>query len=80
MACSSLSFGTLEGTAHPPTNKIRANFTFHVPVLLLQAVPYSFSIATVKRYIWKRSDDVIFHYRILDPARLAPFPQLGMDS
>lgn len=45
-----------------------------------QAVPYSFSIATIKRYIWKRSDDVIFHYRVLDPARLAPFPQLGSEN
>jgi hypothetical protein len=44
-------------------------------------VPYSLSIATVKKFIWRRSDDVIFHYRILDPARLAPFPTFaGPDS
>jgi hypothetical protein len=41
-------------------------------------VPYSFSIATVKRFIWKRGDDVVFHYRILDANRLAPFPALGV--
>jgi hypothetical protein len=40
----------------------------------LQAVPYSMSLATIKKFIWKRSDDVVFHYRTLDPARLAPFP------
>lgn len=49
-------------------------------LLLLQAVPYTFSIATVKRYIWKRSDDVIFNYRILDPSRLAPFPPIGTET
>eukprot|EP00775_Hariotina_reticulata_P005150 gene5150-5390_t len=43
------------------------------------AVPYCLSIATVKKYFWKRSDDVIFHYRILDPARLAPLPMFGPD-
>jgi WD repeat-containing protein 48 len=47
---------------------------------VLQAVPYSLSIATVKKYIWKRSDDVIFNYRVLDPARLAPLPTFGPDS
>jgi hypothetical protein len=40
----------------------------------LQAVPYSLSLATIKKFIWKRSDDVVFHYKALDPARLAPFP------
>ena len=40
----------------------------------MQAVPYSMSLATIKKFIWKRSDDVVFHYRTLDPARLAPFP------
>jgi hypothetical protein len=42
--------------------------------LCLQAVPYSLSLATIKKFIWKRSHDVVFHYKALDPARLAPFP------
>lgn len=42
------------------------------------AVPYSMSLATIKKFIWKRSDDVVFHYRTLDPARLAPFPNFQL--
>lgn len=35
------------------------------------------SIATIKKFIWKRSDDVLFHYRVLDPSRPAAFPTFG---
>ncbi len=42
----------------------------------LQAVPYDMSIAAVKKFIWRKTEDVLFHYRILDPASPAPFPQL----
>ncbi|KAF8066279.1 wdr48 [Scenedesmus sp. PABB004] len=41
------------------------------------AVPYTMSIATVKKFIWKRSDDVLFVFRVADRDRLAPFPALG---
>jgi hypothetical protein len=32
------------------------------------------SVASVQKFLWKRSDDVVFHYRVLDPARPAPLP------
>lgn len=38
------------------------------------------SIAAVKKYIWKRSDDVLFHYRMLDTVNPAPLPEIGPDS
>ncbi|GFR51816.1 hypothetical protein Agub_g14276 [Astrephomene gubernaculifera] len=41
------------------------------------AVPYEMSLATVKKYIWKKSDDLVFHYRIRDPTRPAPPPALS---
>jgi hypothetical protein len=75
-----LAHSTLQHALCWHTDRLAAHCNPHAPVLLLQAVPYSFSIATVKRYIWKRSDDVIFHYRILDAARVAPFPQLGIEA
>ena len=39
-----------------------------------KAVPYAMSVASVQKFLWKRSDDVVFHYRVLDPARPAPLP------
>jgi hypothetical protein len=30
----------------------------------LQAVPYDMSLASIKKYIWRRSDDPTFQYRV----------------
>lgn len=50
------------------------------PVLELMccgyAVPYNLTLAAVKKFIWRRSDDVIVHYRIQDPLRPAPMPTI----
>ncbi len=40
----------------------------------LQAVPYEMSLASVKKYIWRKSDDLVFHFRVLDPQRPQPLP------
>jgi hypothetical protein len=45
-----------------------------------QAVPCDLSVAAVKKLIWRRSDDVLFIYRVLDPANPAPLPKLGPES
>lgn len=75
LSCSVLAHFTLPSFTPPPhTTPLPTPYSKQYQS---QAVPYTFSIASVKRFIWKRSDDVIFHYRILDPARLAPFPNLG---
>lgn len=39
------------------------------------AAPYELSLASVKKYIWKKSDDLLFHYRIRDPAHPAALPK-----
>ncbi|KIY92236.1 hypothetical protein MNEG_15728 [Monoraphidium neglectum] len=41
------------------------------------AVPCELSVAAVKKFIWRRSDDVLFIYRVLDPASPAPMPVIG---
>eukprot|EP00798_Chlamydomonas_sp_ICE-L_P026920 gene26920-4543_t len=43
-------------------------------------VPYEMSLAAVKKYIWKKPDDLIFHFRIRDPAKLAPLPVIKASS
>ncbi|KAI8462810.1 MAG: WD40-repeat-containing domain protein [Monoraphidium minutum] len=40
------------------------------------AVPCELSVAAVKKFIWRRSDDVLFIYRLLDPATIAPMPKV----
>ncbi|KXZ53892.1 hypothetical protein GPECTOR_6g810 [Gonium pectorale] len=40
------------------------------------AVPFEMSLATVKKYIWRKGDDLIFNYRIRNPAQPAPLPVL----
>jgi len=37
-------------------------------------VPYEMSLASVKKYIWRKSDDLIFNYRVRDPHNPAPLP------
>jgi hypothetical protein len=32
------------------------------------------SLASIKRYIWKKSDDLVFHFRRRDPLNPAPLP------
>jgi hypothetical protein len=46
------------------------------PRTLPQAVPCDLSVAAVKKFIWRRSDDCVFVYRVLDPANPAPMPKL----
>ena len=43
---------------------------------MVQAVLYDLSLASVKQYIWKRSDDPVLHYGIQVPGRPAPIPTL----
>lgn len=38
------------------------------------AVPYDLSLAAVRQYIWKRSDDPVLHYGRQTPGRPAPMP------
>ena len=39
-----------------------------------QGVPYEMSLASIKKYIWKKGDDLVFHFRVLDPSNPAPLP------
>ena len=41
-----------------------------------QAIPCELSVAAVKKLVWRRSDDVVFLYRVLDPSAPAPLPKL----
>ncbi|KAG2485008.1 hypothetical protein HYH03_016211 [Edaphochlamys debaryana] len=52
------------------------------PVLELvcngMAAPYEMSLSSVKKYVWKKkNDDLVFHFRIKDPAVVVPLPVLG---
>lgn len=38
------------------------------------AVPYDMSVAAVRQYLWKKPDDVVYEYRLLDPRRPQPAP------
>ena len=40
----------------------------------MQAVPYDLSLAAVKKYIWKKGDDLVFHFKARDARQLAPLP------
>ncbi len=44
------------------------------PAVCVQAVPYEMSLSAVKKFIWGRSGDVLFEYRVRDPLRPAPMP------
>lgn len=39
-----------------------------------QAVPSDLSLAAMKKFIWRRKDDIVIEYRIMDPARPALLP------
>ena len=41
---------------------------------VLQAVYFDFTLSAVKKYIWRRSDDVVFNYRLYKPHRRASLP------
>lgn len=43
---------------------------------VMQAVPYDLSLAAVRQYIWKRSDDPVLHYGRQTPGRPAPMPTM----
>lgn len=50
------------------------------PLAPLQAVPSEMSIASVQKFLWKRSSEPVFEFRILDPAAPAPLPRLAPDA
>ncbi|GFH26664.1 uncharacterized protein HaLaN_24847, partial [Haematococcus lacustris] len=39
-------------------------------------VPYDLSLSSVKKFIWRRSDDVVLHYSVRNPSRPAPMPDI----
>ncbi len=39
-----------------------------------QAVPSDLSLAAMKKFIWRREDDIVIEYRVMDPARPALLP------
>ena len=39
-----------------------------------QAVPYEMSLASVKRFLWRKGDDLVFHFRAGDPRRPLQLP------
>ncbi len=43
---------------------------------VVQAVPYDLSLAAVRQYIWKRSDDPVLHYGRQTVGRPAPMPTM----
>lgn len=45
-----------------------------VSLVAMQAVPWELSLAALKKFIWRRKDDILVEYRILDPANPAPLP------
>jgi hypothetical protein len=47
-----------------------------LPWLHMQAVPYEMSLAAIKKYIWRKPDDVMFVYRVRDPAAPAQLPSI----
>jgi WD repeat-containing protein 48 len=44
--------------------------------LLGQGVPYEMSLAAVKKYIWCKGEDLVFHFRVRDPAKPVPLPTI----
>jgi hypothetical protein len=34
------------------------------------------SLASVKRFLWKKGDDLVFHFRAMDPGNPVPLPTL----
>lgn len=73
------------GAPVPPPDNLRPG-TPMPPVAVLElvcnnlAVPYSMSLAAVKKYIWKRSDDIVFYYRLRDLKNLPPMPVITPPS
>ena len=53
----------------------------HSTALLgVQAVPYDFSLAAVRQYIWKRSDDPVLQYGRQNSNKPAPMPIIRQAS
>lgn len=42
----------------------------------MQAVPYEMSLASVRKYVWKKSEDLVFHYRVRDASSALPLPTI----
>ncbi|KAG2452302.1 hypothetical protein HYH02_003326 [Chlamydomonas schloesseri] len=74
----------LRRPAHAPPDLVDEPGAAPRPVLELTCngvlVPFEMSLATVKKFIWKKSDDLVFNYKIRDPAHPAPMPQLAPSS
>lgn len=45
-----------------------------------QGVPYEMSLASVKKFIWRKSDDLVFHFRVRDPNNPVPLPVIQPPS
>ena len=43
--------------------RISVSVHAHISLASLQAVPYEMSLASVKKFLWQKSDDLIFHFR-----------------
>lgn len=44
--------------------------------LATQALPFKLSVAAVKKFVWRADTDIIFHYRVMDPACPALLPDI----
>lgn len=45
-----------------------------------QAIPDNLTLAAIKTFVWKRSDDLVFVYRIRNAMYPAPIAQIGPAS
>jgi WD repeat-containing protein 48 len=45
-----------------------------------QAVPWDFSLAAVRQWIWRRSDDLVIHYSVRDPRTPLRLPAIRPPS
>ena len=44
------------------------------------AIPDALTLAAIKTFIWKKSDDLVFVYRLRNATRPAPVAQIGPNS
>jgi hypothetical protein len=47
---------------------------------VVQLVPFDMSLASVKKFIWRRSEDVLFMFTARDPANIPPLPKIAPPS
>jgi hypothetical protein len=46
----------------------------------MQLVPFEMSLASVKKFIWRRSEDVLFNFTARDSANIPPLPKISPPS